>query len=84
MTSPTQPATSTPPHPRADDAELDAGKARCLDDTGEVLPRLERGDRQDVRPHGRGPVRREERVDPVGDDVDPLAWNACGSATSAS
>ena len=66
------------------DAELDAGEPCRLDRGGEVLPRLERADGEHVVALRGRPVRREDRVDAVRDDPDPLDRDVRAASTSSS
>ena len=61
----------------ADDPQLDSGLTRGVHGSGEVLPRLERCDREHVVAVGARAVRAEHGVDAVWDHADPLGRDAC-------
>ena len=65
----------TSPPACAHDAQLEPGLARSIDDALEVLPRLERRDREDVVAVRARAVRTEDGIDAVRHDANPLGGN---------
>ena len=71
--SPTQPGRDDAPQPAAPATRSSTPASRAASTAGtEVLARLERPDREDVVALRDRPVGREDRVDAVRDDADPL------------